>query len=112
MPPRTARSQPTEPSVILPPLLRSVESSAYAAHQKTRTTAARLVAGGHHAEAAEVLFELAKALLKKEEWGSGVDLGLELVKVWDGAEVECDETTRGACLIVRPAGDGPRRPDR
>lgn len=102
MPPRTARSQPTDPATILPALLRSVESSPYAAHQKSRTTAARLLAGGHQKEAAEVLFELSKALLKKDEWGSGVDLGIELVKVWEGAGVVCDETTRGA-FAVPPA---------
>jgi hypothetical protein len=100
MPPRTSRSQVTSAAEILPALLRQVESSAYAAHQKTRTTAARLVASDHVDDAGQVLFEVSKALLKKEEWGSGVDLGSELIKVWDGAGVVCDETTRGELFSV------------
>ncbi|KAL7416626.1 hypothetical protein BDY24DRAFT_438463 [Mrakia frigida] len=94
MPPR---SLPTDPTLILPPLLSLVESNAYSAHQKTRTTSARLISHGHPEEAILVLFEVSKALLKKGETGSGVDLAVLMLAAYDGKAEKVTDVSRGRC---------------
>ncbi len=95
MPPRL---QSTEPSKLLPPILRHLQSNppdAYSAHQKARTTAARLIHSSHEDAAIEVLFGASKELLKVREWGSGCDLACYLVQVYTSAGVEVTPETRG-----------------
>lgn len=89
------RSIPTETAVILPPLLSLVQSNAYSAHQKTRTTSARLISHGHPDEAIAVLFEVAKALLKTGETGSGVDLSTAMLAAYDGKAEQVTDESRG-----------------
>lgn len=99
MPPR---AQPTDPAKLLPSILRYLESSppdSYSAHQKARTTAARLVHSGHHDEAIQVLFTSSKELLKVREWGSGSDLGCYLVEVYRTKEVGVDAESKGAAIF-------------
>lgn len=98
MPPRNL---PTDPAKLTPPILRYLESSppdGYSAHQKARTTAARLVHSGHKHEAIQVLFVSAKELLKVKEWGSGTDLGCYLVETYRNAEVKVDSESKGELL--------------
>ena len=106
MPPRNL---PTDPAKLTPPILRFLESSppdSYSAHQKARTTAARLVHSSHKQEAIEVLFVSAKELLKIQEWGSGTDLGCYLVDVYRSAEVKVDSDSKGENpLSSRPERD-------
>jgi hypothetical protein len=100
MPPRNL---PTDPAKLTPPILRFLESSppdGYSAHQKARTTAARLVHSGHKQEAIQVLFVSAKELLKVQEWGSGTDLGCYLVEVYRNAEVDVDSESKGRCWCL------------
>lgn len=104
--------------VMLANLLKGGEL--YAAHQKYRTTAARLLktpapssfgTGKSHAsssggaagvlpydeaaqQAAELLFDGARALLEKGELGGGTDLSLYLLDVWSQRAVRCDDATR------------------
>jgi hypothetical protein len=95
MPPRTL---PTDPARLLPPIIRYLEATppdAYSAHQKARTTAARLVHSGHKQEAIHVLFVSAKELMKVKEWGSGTDLGCYMVEVYKTAEIAVDTESRG-----------------
>lgn len=99
MPPR---AQPIDPKKLLPPILRlltpeSGSPDAYSAHQKARTTAARLINSGHNDAAIEVLFGSAKELLKLGEAGSGCDLTVYLLGVYRDAEVEVTSESRGEC---------------
>ncbi|KAG7562397.1 hypothetical protein FFLO_02177 [Filobasidium floriforme] len=94
MPPRNL---PTDPAKLTPSILRYLESSppdGYSAHQKARTTAARLVHSGHKQEAIQVLFISAKELLKVQEWGSGTDLGCYMVETYRSAEVQVDSESK------------------
>lgn len=106
--------------VIIAGLLKNGEL--YAAHQKYRTSAARLLktpapssfgTGKTHAstavgpdglalpfdepaqQAAELLYDGARALLEKGESGAGTDLTLYLLDVWSQRGVRCDDNTRG-----------------
>ncbi|CED83811.1 Uncharacterized conserved protein [Phaffia rhodozyma] len=92
MPPR---NQPTNPAEILPSLQSLVQTNAYSAHQKTRTTAARLSAHGHVDAATEVLFEISKALLKKGEVGSGVDLAVFMINTTESKNELFGDVVRG-----------------
>jgi hypothetical protein len=96
MPPR---SIPSDPTTILPPLLALVQSNAYSAHQKTRTTSARLISHGHTDEAISILFEVAKALLKKGEVGSGVDLATAMLKAYDEKAEQVSDVSRGELVL-------------
>jgi golgi to ER traffic protein 4 len=98
MPPR---AHPTDPSKLLPPILRHLQSTppdAYSAHQKARTTAARLIHSSNEDAAIEVLFGASKELLKVREWGSGCDLGCYLVKVYTEAGVGVTDGSRGELM--------------
>lgn len=95
MPPRTLQ---TDPAKLLPSILRFISSSppdAYSAHQKARTTAARLVHAEKYTEAIEILWTTAKELLKLGEAGSGCDLGVYMVQVYIQADVEVTSESRG-----------------
>ena len=95
MPPR---AHVTDPAKLLPPILRLLEQSppdAYSAQQKARTTAARLLASAHYDSAIEILFGCAKELLKLKEWGSGCDLAVYLVQVYEKAELEVTDESKG-----------------
>jgi hypothetical protein len=86
----------------------------YAAHQKYRTTAARLVKAPPSAttlpfddkaqEAAELLWDGARNLLEKGEGGSGTDLALYLIEVWTARGVACGDAERGAQLVSLSSG--------
>lgn len=96
------------------------ESDFYSAHQKARTSAARLLAAPRRApapsvatpaptfdkkaqEAAELLWETSRRLLEAGQIGSGADLaGLLVNTVWDSRGVSCGETERGESgLLLR-----------
>lgn len=72
-----------------------MQSNAYSAHQKTRTTSARLISHGHTDEAISILFEVAKELLKKGEVGSGVDLATAMLKAYDEKAEQVSDVSRG-----------------
>jgi hypothetical protein len=73
--------------------------------QKYRTSAARLLKAppsteklpfdSKAQEAAELLWEGARSLLEKGQLGSGTDLGLYLIDVWNTRGVVCGNDERG-----------------
>ncbi|KAM0755335.1 cytoplasmic protein [Meredithblackwellia eburnea MCA 4105] len=99
-----------------------LSSDYYSAHQKARTTAARLLAAPRRGpastapqtfdkkaqEAAELLWESARRLLEKGQVGSGADLAGLLVGVWESREVECGDKERGQVqqliALIGPTG--------
>ncbi|KAJ9108951.1 hypothetical protein QFC21_000273 [Naganishia friedmannii] len=108
MPPR---AHVTDPAKLLPPILRLLEQSppdAYSAQQKARTTAARLLTSAYYDSAIEVLFGIAKELLKLKEWGSGCDLAVYLVQAYEKGEVEvtAESKARLTQLLALITGEG------
>ncbi|WVF68066.1 hypothetical protein IAT40_002829 [Kwoniella sp. CBS 6097] len=108
MPPRSSR-QPTLES-LLPPIL-SLLPNAYSAHQKALTTTARLVHSNNHALAIEILFNVAKELLKIGEGSSGVELGVRMVGIMGEGGVRVDDKSRASItqLLALTPGAGPWR---
>lgn len=106
MPPR---SLPTDPSALLPPILSHLASptpDGYSAHQKARTTCARLIRSRHYDEAINVLLTTAKELFKCQEWGSGTDLGVYMIEVYRTAKVRVDSESKGRLtqlLVLMPS---------
>ena len=105
----------------------------YAAHQKYRTTAARLLKTPAPSSfgtgksstsssssavqlpyddaaqsAAELLYEGARALLEKGELGGGTDLSLYLLETWSQRSVPCTEETKNKVqtLVALVGGKG------
>jgi hypothetical protein len=64
-------------------ILPQIASSPYEAHQKARTFASRYVKSGQFDTAIDVLFQSARELLKTGQSGSGVDLAVFLLDVYD-----------------------------
>ncbi|KAG9014042.1 hypothetical protein FRB94_000240 [Tulasnella sp. JGI-2019a] len=67
----------------------------YSAHQKARTFAARYTKSKAYAVAIQVLFESARELLKAGQPGSGVDLGVMMIDVYETSGEDMSEVSRG-----------------
>lgn len=95
MPPRATKTPTVEG--LLPPvlaLLQPPSPNPYSAHQKALTTTAR-ISSAHPDVAVEILFSVARELLKLGEGGSGSELGVKMVDVLSHAEKPVDDKTRG-----------------
>ncbi len=78
-------------------ILPQVEGSPYEAHQKARTFASRYVKSGQYDTAIDVLFQSARELLKIEQTGSGVDLAVFMIEVYDTKGEEVNDESRVLC---------------
>lgn len=96
MPPR----KPQTLQSLLPPIL-SLLPNTYSAHQKALTTTARLLHASppEYGLAIEILFAVAKELLKTGEAGSGSELGVRMLTVMGEAGIEVNESSRGRSTI-------------
>ncbi|KIR30835.1 cytoplasmic protein [Cryptococcus deuterogattii LA55] len=108
MPPR----KPQTLQSLLPPIL-SLLPNTYSAHQKALTTTARLLHASppEYGLAIEILFAVAKELLKTGEAGSGSELGVRMLTVMGEAGIEVNESSRAnvtQLLALTPA-TGPWR---
>ncbi len=74
---------------------RIEEGQHYEAHQQLRTIAARYVKQNNYDAAIDILFSGAQSLLKAAQGGSGGDLCLFLVEVYNTAETKPDSANRG-----------------
>lgn len=79
-------------SAILP-LIAS--NQPYEAHQKARTFASRYVKADQQSTAIDVLFQSARELFKAGHQGSGTDLALYLLEVYESTSVPVDTESRG-----------------
>ena len=78
-------------------ILPLVESGQpYEAHQKARTFASRYQKSNQFDTAIDVLFQSARELLKVGQRGSGTDLTLFLLDVYDHKPEKVTEESRGA----------------
>ncbi|KAI9677623.1 MAG: hypothetical protein M1817_006577 [Caeruleum heppii] len=83
--------------VVDPPseALAVEEGQHYEAHQQLRTIAARYVKQGNYDAAIDILHSGAQSLLKAGQGGSGGDLCLFLVEVYNTAELKPDSSNKG-----------------
>ncbi|CAG7854194.1 SubName: Full=Uncharacterized protein {ECO:0000313/EMBL:CCA70416.1} [Serendipita indica DSM 11827] len=81
---------------------------AYEAHQKARTFASRYSKAGAHDVAISVLYESATALFKAGQLGSGTDLSVLMLEMYENKEQEVDEASRARLtqLISLVGGEG------
>ncbi|CAK7267305.1 hypothetical protein SEPCBS119000_002474 [Sporothrix epigloea] len=78
---------------------RISEGQYYEAQQQTRVIAARHIKAANWPAAIDILFNVAQALLKAGQGGSGGDLSLFLVDVYTQASLKPDATSRGRILV-------------
>lgn len=89
MPPQPSSSR------ALAAILPQIASAPYEAHQKARTFASRYTKSGQYDVAIDVLFQSARELLKVRQLGSGTDLGIFLVDVYEAKGEIVSEESRG-----------------
>ncbi len=96
MPPAASSSRAL--NAILP-LIQSGQP--YEAHQKARTFAARYQKSGQYDTAIDVLFQSARELFKTGQQGSGTDLSVFLLDVYENKGEEVNAESRGMSLPVQ-----------
>ncbi|KAI9660292.1 MAG: hypothetical protein M1829_006494 [Trizodia sp. TS-e1964] len=92
--------------------LRIEEGQYYEAHQQLRVVASRYAKQENYAAAIEILFSGAQSLLKAGQGGSGGDLCLFLLDLYQRAEWKPDVENRGKLLTLLrlfPAGEPSRK---
>ena len=67
----------------------------YEAHQKARTFASRYNKSAQYDTAIDVLFQSARELLKRGQQGSGTDLTIFLVDVYENKNESVNDESRG-----------------
>lgn len=92
MPPASAASSSKALNAILP-LIASGQP--YEAHQKARTFASRYQKSGQYDTAIDVLFQSARELLKAGQQGSGTDLTVFLLDVYETKGEPVTDESRG-----------------
>jgi len=68
---------------------------AYEAHQKARTFASRYIKANQYDVAVDVLYQAAREMFKGGHLGSGTDLGVFMVDVYETKGETVDEESRG-----------------
>ena len=79
---------------------RITEGQFYEAQQQTRVVAARYIKSENWDAAIDILFNVARSLLKAGQGGSGGDLGIFLVDVYKQAELAPDASNKGKLLTL------------
>lgn len=77
-------------------ILPQIASSPYEAHQKARTFASRYAKSGQYDTAIDVLFQSARELLKTGQAGSGTDLAVFMLDVYETKGETVNDDSRGA----------------
>ncbi|EIM88335.1 cytoplasmic protein [Stereum hirsutum FP-91666 SS1] len=104
MAPQAASSSRALQAIL--PLIAS--GQAYEAHQKARTFASRYQKSSQYDTAIDVLFQSARELLKAGQQGSGTDLTVFLLDVYDAKGEKVGEESRGRLtqLIALTGSEG------
>ncbi|KAK0222830.1 hypothetical protein EDD85DRAFT_859875 [Armillaria nabsnona] len=89
-------------------ILPQIASSPYEAHQKARTFASRYAKSSQYDTAIDVLFQSARELLKTGQAGSGTDLAVFMLDVYEtkGETVNDDSRDRLTQLIALTGSSG------
>ncbi|KIH87950.1 hypothetical protein SPBR_05127 [Sporothrix brasiliensis 5110] len=91
---------------------RISEGQYYEAQQQTRVVAARHIKAANWTAAIDILYNVAQALLKAGQGGSGGDLSIFMVDVYQQAELTPDAISRGrvlTCLRLFDSGEPTRK---
>jgi hypothetical protein len=91
---------------------RIEEGQFYEAHQQLRTIASRYVKQNNYDAAIDILFSGARLLLEAGQGGSGGDLCMFLLDVYNKAELPSDAASKARLLaLIRsfPAGEPTRK---
>lgn len=102
MAPQAASSSRALQAIL--PLIAS--GQAYEAHQKARTFASRYQKSSQYDTAIDVLFQSARELLKAGQQGSGTDLTVFLLDVYDAKGEKVGEESRGTFPCVAQVSYG------
>lgn len=86
---------PAPSAKALNTILTQIPVSPYEAHQKARTFASRYVKSNQFDTAIDVLFQSARELFKNNQPGSGVDLSIFLLDVYETKGEPVDDESRG-----------------
>jgi hypothetical protein len=118
----SSRTGPTSSSRALQAILPLISAGQpYEAHQKARTFATRYTKSGAHDVAIDVLFQSARELLKAGHAGSGTDLSILLLDLYDRTSEPVTDVSRGTydhpispcvqggCLTLFRSGDTAHR---
>ena len=94
--PRSAVSSTRALKAILPLI---PAGQAYEAHQKARTFASRYQKTAQYDTAIDVLFQSARELLKAGQQGSGTDLTLFLIDIYEAKGDDVNDESKGMRAI-------------
>jgi golgi to ER traffic protein 4 len=89
-------SRASSSTKALAAILPVIESGqAYEAHQKARTFASRYQKASQFDTAIDVLFQSARELLKRGQLGSGTDLSIFLLDIYESKPEKVTDESRG-----------------
>lgn len=80
--------------------LRTAEGSYYEAHQQTRVVASRYIKSQNYPAATDILYNVSLSLLTAAQGGSGGDLALFLLEVYNLSSQPCDSASKGRLLTL------------
>ncbi|KAI9641209.1 hypothetical protein NHQ30_010009 [Ciborinia camelliae] len=90
---------------------KTAEGSYYEAHQQTRVVASRYIKTQNYGAALEILYNVSLSLLQAAQGGSGGDLALFLLEVYNVSALACDSTSKGRLFTLLRAF-APEEPSR
>ncbi|QSZ37705.1 hypothetical protein DSL72_008804 [Monilinia vaccinii-corymbosi] len=90
---------------------KTAEGSYYEAHQQTRVVASRYIKSQNYPAATDILYSVSLSLLTSAQGGSGGDLALFLLEVYNLSSLPCDSASKGRLLTLLRAF-APEEPSR
>ncbi|KAG4028100.1 hypothetical protein MFRU_024g00700 [Monilinia fructicola] len=90
---------------------KTAEGSYYEAHQQTRVVASRYIKSQNYPAATNILYSVSLSLLTFAQGGSGGDLALFLLEVYNLSAQPCDSASKGRLLTLLRAF-APEEPSR
>ncbi|THV53019.1 hypothetical protein BGAL_0062g00350 [Botrytis galanthina] len=90
---------------------KTAEGTYYEAHQQTRVVASRYIKSQNYPAAADILYSVSLSLLQAAQGGSGGDLALFLLEVYNTSSLTCDSSSKGRLFTLLRAFS-PEEPSR
>ncbi|ESZ97789.1 hypothetical protein SBOR_1798 [Sclerotinia borealis F-4128] len=79
---------------------KTAEGTYYEAHQQTRVVASRYIKAQNYPAATDILYNVSLSLLRAAQGGSGGDLALFLLEVYNLSALTCDSVSKGRLLTL------------
>ncbi|KAF7865892.1 hypothetical protein EAF04_006056 [Stromatinia cepivora] len=90
---------------------KTAEGTYYEAHQQTRVVASRYIKSQNYPAATDILYNVSLSLLQASQGGSGGDLALFLLEVYNLSSLPCDSSSKGRLFTLLRAFS-PEEPSR